>query len=198
MDTTKVTLNSGNAPGTITPDKTVSFEEKKKQNFASVWMKNKLKERAKNLAEKYSEGSGAGKTDDSVKSEKESEPINKDKVSIPTDVGENVKPAAQHLGGICTKKGECQKTSFVSPKAPMSGFEMYEELENIKIYGDTVEEEEKEEVLKQTKGMLAIAVGMFREYHIRAGEYGLVLLKPIMNIVKPLGEQMGMSEVRLS
>ena len=195
---TDSTNSSDVVPSPVTTDTTPPLE-KKILDFAPKWMANKLM-KDKVLAQKYlNKDSTSGKGDEHLKSDSE-----KKEKSESSAVGEDHEPVS-HDFGTCSEKGQCEKTSLFSTKKLESGFEKHDgsarstgKSEGVKeVKEDSMKEQKDKNGKNRTLGMLAVAVRTFNVYHTAAGEYGLVLLRPVTNIIKIFGEQMGLAEVRL-
>ena len=166
---------------TITPDHRP--EEKKFANIASKWMKNKFM-KGKRMAEKEEASEGM---DEKLESK------NVDKDQHTSDLDRTLDLEDPHTG-TCFKDGTCEGGETTSSGKHSSVSVDDDDLADDDIVESSPPKEEPE--VKSVKGMLAVAVGTFEKYHDFAAQHGLQVLKPVGNVVKSLGEEMGLGEVR--
>ena len=166
---------------TITPDHRP--EEKKFANIASKWMKNKFM-KGKRMAEKEETSEGM---DEKLGSK------NVDKDQHTSDLDRTLDLEDPHTG-TCFKDGTCEGGETTSSGKHTSVSVDDDDLADDDIVESSPPKEEPE--VKSVKGMLAVAVGTFEKYHDFAAQHGLQVLKPVGNVVKSLGEEMGLGEVR--
>ena len=166
---------------TITPDHRP--EEKKFANIASKWMKNKFM-KGKRMAEKEETSEGMDEKLGSKNVDKDQHTSNLDRTLDLED---------PHTG-TCFKDGTCEGGETTSSGKHSSVSVDDDDLADDDIVESSPPKEEPE--VKSVKGMLAVAVGTFEKYHDFAAQHGLQVLKPVGNVVKSLGEEMGLGEVR--
>ena len=166
---------------TITPDHRP--EEKKFANIASKWMKNKFM-KGKRMAEKE-------ETSEGMDEKLESKNVDKDQHT--SDLDRTLDLEDPHTG-TCFKDGTCEGGETTSSGKHSSVSVDDDDLADDDIVESSRPKEEPE--VKSVKGMLAVAVGTFEKYHDFAAQHGLQVLKPVGNVVKSLGEEMGLGEVR--
>ena len=166
---------------TITPDHRP--EEKKFANIASKWMKNKFM-KGKRMAEKE-------ETSEGMDEKLESKNVDKDQHT--GDLDRTLDLEDPHTG-TCFKDGTCEGGETTSSGKHSSVSVDDDDLADDDIVESSPSKEEPE--VKSVKGMLAVAVGTFEKYHDFAAQHGLQVLKPVGNVVKSLGEEMGLGEVR--
>ncbi|XP_028398638.1 titin homolog [Dendronephthya gigantea] len=159
--------------------------EKKFPNIASKWMKNKLA-KGKRMAGKGTEDEGSGdrKIDgnlDPGKVEDIQEPETKDNKDLHS--------------GTCSKDGTCDGTDTFSSSIHRSILENDGEDDAIFEPGPPPDDvPEGKSVKTRFLETLGVAVRKFKEYHTIVAGYGLQMMKPLKNIVKSLGEQIGLGE----
>ena len=158
-------------------------EEKKFANIASKWMKNKFM-KGKRMAEKE-------ETSEGMDEKLESKNVDKDQHT--SDLDRTLDLEDPHTG-TCFKDGTCEGGETTSSGKHSSVSVDDDDLADDDIVESSPPKEEPE--VKSVKGMLAVAVGTFEKYHDFAAQHGLQVLKPVGNVVKSLGEEMGLGEVR--
>lgn len=163
--------------------------QKKLPNIASKWIKNKLmKEKRTAAAEKteiVNESVPSGKVDKSTYSRNVDESLNP------------ITPApGDSYSNTCAKDGTCHETnSFSSSLHVHRSILGSDDSDEVAESNSSDEQPEGKSVKVKFLENVAVAVRMFREYHNLAAEHGLKMLKPVKNIVKSLGEQIGLEEV---
>ncbi|CAB3988366.1 ---NA--- [Paramuricea clavata] len=166
--------------------------EKKFPKIASKWMENKLM-KGKRMAEKDTE-EGTSDMNGNVDSEK----VDKEQHAGNMDgsLGSGASDKEDPHSGTCAKDGTCEGTNTFSSSTHRSILENDKDHDDDDIVEPSPPDEEPEvkSVKAQFREILAVAVKNFREYHNLAAEYGLQMLKPVKNVVKSLGEQMGLGE----
>ena len=156
---------------TITTD--YRTEEKKFPNIAAKWMTNTLI-KGKRMAQK---GTELG-TSEGVDEKLDAENVDKGQHTGNLDGSLDLEDP---YSGTCVKDGTCEGGTPFSRSVSLNGDNLADD--------DIVEPSPRKEESKVRRGTL-------QKYHDLAAEYVLPLLKPVGNVVKSLGEQMGLGEVR--
>ena len=148
-------------------------EEKKLPNIAAKWMKNTLI-KGKRMAQKGTEV----ETSEGVDEKLDAENVDKGQHTGNLDGSLDLEDP---YSGTCAKDGTCEGGTPFSRSVSLNGDNLADD--------DIVEPSPRKEESKVRRGTL-------QKYHDLAAEYVLPLLKPVGNVVKSLGEQMGLGEVR--
>ena len=162
----------------VGPSETITTDyrtgEKKLPNIAAKWMKNTLI-KGKRMAQKGTEV----ETSEGVDEKLDAENVDKGQHTGNLDRSLDLEDP---YSGTCTKGGTCEGggTPFWR-SVSRNGDNLADD--------DIVEPSPPKEESKVRRGTL-------QKYHDLAAEYALPLLKPVGNVVKSLGEQMGLGEVR--
>jgi hypothetical protein len=160
---------------------------KKFSNIAAKWRKNM---KGKGMAEKETSEDKDEKLD-SGNIEKSNHAGNTDESQ-----GSEALDLEDPLSGTCAKDGSCDGTIPYSSSTQRSILEDDDDHDDDDIVEPSPPEEEPEvkSVKKQFLRILGVTLRKFREYHNLAAEYGLPMLKPFINVIKPLAEQMDLGE----
>ena len=170
--------------------------EKKLSKFASKWKKNKLMKGKGMTKEETSEGkTWVGETSKETP-EEEAPKVETTEEKTSEDTKENLDLEDPH-SETCSKDGTCKGGIPYSSLVHRSILESDDSQDDDDIREPSPPEEELEVKSAKTQFLeiLAVAVRKFREYHNLAAKYGLQMLKPLRNVIKSLGEQMGLGEV---
>ena len=169
--------------------------EKKFSKIASKWRKNRLMKGKGIAKEKTSEGKTWVEETSGETPEEEAPKVETTEEKTSEDTKKNLDLEDPH-SGTCSKDGTCKGGIPYSSVVHRSILEIDDSRDDDDIVEPSPPEEEPDvkSVKTQFLEMLAGAVRKFREYHNLAAKYGLKMLKPLRNVVKSLGEQMGLGE----